>query len=83
MMLVLGLLYHAAWGGVAYATFCRAHYLRPDTRIPVRIGVASLMSGAVWMCVTPLSGSGYSPAPTFLGVALCLFMTARSKAFRA
>jgi hypothetical protein len=81
-VILLGILYHIGWAGVAYAAFCRAHFLRRDARVPVRVGVSGLLAGAVWMCIEPISGMSYNPASTFVGVALCLFLTTRCRGFR-
>lgn len=75
--------YNLGWAGVAYAGFCRAQKLGPDSRRVVRLGVGLLTTAGAAMLIAPhVWGAPTTPTHAVVGAALAGYFVAMQRAWR-
>jgi len=73
------IVYNIGWAGVAYAGFCRAQKLGPESRNTVRISIGLFTAAAVAMLIAPYVWMiPMQPLHAALGLSLtCFFLSVK------
>lgn len=75
--------YHLGWAGVAYAGFCRAQKLGPNSRRGVRVGIGLLTTAGMGMLIAPIAWHvPIAPVHALVGAALAAYFVSVQRAWR-
>ncbi len=81
--MIVMIAYTLGWAGVAYAGFCRAQKLGPNSRRGVRVGVGLLTAAGMAMLIAPIVWHvPTDPVHAVVGAALAVYFVSVQRAWR-